>query len=178
MHKIKMSQPYPCSAEKAYDISVDDYEGAEEYLPNIQSMETLDVRMTEDGHEIRTFRFRARSPIPKVAQSIFKPEMLQWDQELTLFPERLHLDWKVMPHYYTEYIHCYGGTDFRDNGKKSVVEVRGVLRLDPMPIPGIPEAVVLQVIKVVEPFIGALITPNLRKFYKSIIRMASDAGKL
>lgn len=178
MYKIKMSQPYPCSAEKAYAISVDDYDGAEKYLPNIESMDKLDVQMTDDGHEKRSFRFKAKSPIPLIARSIFKPEMLMWDQELVLYPERLHIDWKVMPHYYTEYIHCYGGTDFIESDKGSLVEVKGIFRLDPAPIPGMPKALVLQAIKVVEPFVGTLISPNLRKFYKSIIRMARDAGKL
>lgn len=128
MYRIRVTEPYPCQAEKAYIISVEDYDGAEKYLPNIESLEKLGVEMTEDGHEKKLFRFRAKSPIPKIAAGIFKPEMLQWDQELILYPEDLHLKWKVMPHYFTEYIHCYGDTFFRDKDKGSEVQVNSVIR--------------------------------------------------
>ena len=112
--------------------------------------------------------FNGEGAIPLVARAVVKPDMLRWREELVCDPNDLTIKWNIITNYFTEHFHCDGVTHYKDAPGGCAVEIDGRLWVDPMRIPGISESLVRRAIEKLEPFIGALISPNLRVFYKAI----------
>lgn len=168
MYKFKVTEPFSCTKEKAYEVTSRDFEGLEKYIPNVTLIKTEAHETLEDGRERWMLKFHGDGAIPALARAIVKPDMLRWKEEMICNPADMTIEWSVITQYYTEYFHCSGITYYREKGPVSVVEIDGKLWVDPMKIPGIPDSLVRKAILLLEPFVGKLIAPNLGKFYKAI----------
>ena len=111
-------------------------------------------------------------------RKILRTSEQSWNEEVICNPDKLTVDWKVITCVYPEHVHCSGTTYYLDREEGSVIEIDGVIHLDPVDIPGVPRKIVKRAIKIVEPFIGRMIEPNLGKFYKAVKKMMAEKGCL
>lgn len=179
MVRIDFTEPFPCSAQKAFDAAITDFPDIANYVPNLQSLVTLERAPLGDGRERGLYEFRARSPLPPIVSAIIRPEMLSWKQTLIYDPALLRIDWVAYPFFFPDHIHCHGVTEFHDTGiNTSRVRVTGEFRIDTLPIPAFPNAFLARASALLESVAGKLIEPNLRQFYRAIKKFGADNGLL
>jgi hypothetical protein len=179
MVRIDFTEPFPCAAQNAYSAATMEYPGIIAYVPNLQSLVTLERETLEDGRERGLYEFRAKSPLPPVLASIIRPEMLSWKQTLIYDPRLLSIDWTVHPAFFPNHIHCHGLTEFLDMAPgRSRVRVTGEFWIDTLPIPAFPNAFLVKASALLEAVAGRLIEPNLRQFYRAIKKFGADNGLL
>lgn len=179
MVRIDFTEPFPCSAQQAYDVATTDFPDIVDYVPNVDRLITLERVPLEHGRERGLYEFHARSPLPPPLSGIIRPEMLRWRQTLVYDPARRRLDWSVEPAVFPGHIHCHGVTQFLDRPPGgSTVHVTGALRIDTLPIPAFPDAFLIRISRLLESVAGRLIEPNLRQFYQAIKKLAADRGLL
>ncbi|HOY63386.1 MAG: hypothetical protein BWY28_00130 [bacterium ADurb.Bin236] len=168
MYKFKVIEPFACDKEKAFETTTRDFDGLEKHIKNVTMIKTETHEKSPEGVERWMLMFHGDGAIPLIARAVVKPDMLRWREELICDPRDLTIKWKIITNHFTEYFHCDGVTHYIDAPEGSRVEIDGRLWVDPMKIPGISENLVRRAIEKLEPFIGALISPNLKVFYKAI----------
>ena len=179
MVTIDFTEPFPSDARTAYTVATTEYPGIVDYVPNVERLETLERVPIDGGRERGLYEFHASSPLPRVLQSIIRPEMLSWKQTLIYDPGRMRIEWTVHPFFFPNHIHCSGATDFIDtSGGRSRVHVTGRFRIDTLPIPAFPNAFLTRASAMLESAAGKLIEPNLKQFYRAIKKFGADNGLL
>jgi hypothetical protein len=134
------------------------------HLPNIRAIEVLereDNAAGETGVTRLLNLWRAEGDIPKLAQSIIKPDMVAWDDHAVWNENDWTCEWKVVPKFFTNNIRCQGKNQFVSDGDKTTLQIRGELDIDAKGIPGVPRLLARKIAPVIEKFIVALLTPNL-----------------
>jgi len=134
------------------------------HLPNVRAIEVLDREDDADSTPGKTRLhnlWRAEGDIPKVAQTIIKPDMVAWDDHAIWDQNAWTCDWKVVPKFFTNNVTCWGKNQYVDHGDKTTLQIRGELEIDAKGIPGVPRLLAKRIAPVIEKFIVALLTPNL-----------------
>ena len=115
--------------------------------------------------------------IPKVAQGLVKPDMLQWDDFATWDDANQHVDWRINIPAFPDQVKCFGRNAFFADGPNSTrVLLTGELEINVAKIPGIPRLLAGRIAPKVEGFIVMLITPNLEKVNQSLERYLDEHG--
>lgn len=130
------------------------------YLPNIKSI-TVDARTEEEDRVNLVNTWQANADIPKVLQSIVKPESLAWVDRATWKAPTSDCDWTIEPRIFTKNVKCSGNTSCKEDGDQTLMLIRGDLELDPHGIPGVPKLLAGTIVPAIEKFIVNLIRPNL-----------------
>lgn len=130
------------------------------YLPNVKQI-TVESR-EEEGEVVRLVnRWVAAGEIPKVARSVIKPEMLIWLDHATWHQDEWYCDWRIEHATFARQVHCQGRNQYREEGDRTLIEIRGELSVDAARIPGIPRMLAGTITPVIERFIVQTIRPNL-----------------
>ena len=134
------------------------------HLPNIRAIEVLEKEENKGGESGVTRLlnlWRAEGDIPKVAQTIIKPEMVAWDDHAVWNENDWTCEWKVVPKFFTNNVRCQGKNQFIADGERTTLQIRGELEINAKGIPGVPRLLAGKIAPVIEKFIVALLTPNL-----------------
>ncbi len=133
------------------------------HLPNIKKIEVLEREDAAKGAGTTRLLnvWHAEGDIPRVAQSVIKPEMLNWKDHALWNQNDWTCEWRVETKIFTESISCRGKNQFVEQGGVTVLQIRGHLDIDLRGIPGVPKFLAGSVAPVVEKFIVGLLTPNL-----------------
>lgn len=178
MYRFKYTERFPCSKEKAFEGTTCDFDGLEKYIPNITRIKTLSKQELPDGSVDWLLHFHGDGAIPLVARSVVKPTMLRWKEEMLCNPNDLTIEWKIIADHFTEHVNAGGKTYYKDSAGGSEVLIEGYLDVALSHLPPFPDSVVKQAVKLLEPFIGRLIAPNLGKFYQAIKKRMKERGQL
>lgn len=178
MYKFKYVERFPCSKEAAYEGTTCDFDGLEKYIPNVTAIKVLADEKMDDGRHRWLLHFRGDGAIPAIARRVVKPKMLRWKEEMICNPDDLTIKWDIETEYFTEHVHCGGTTYYRDNPKGSEVLVDGYFEVTLTHLFPFPDSLVRKAVKLLEPFVGKLIAPNLGKFYRACKKRMKDQGKL
>jgi hypothetical protein len=141
------------------------------HLPNVRSIEVLEREEAPGGAAgvIRLLNlWKAKADIPKVAQGVIKPEMLEWRDFARWDENAWTCEWRVETAMMTESVRCGGKNRFIDLGETTRLEIRGDLDVDLKTVPGVPKFLAGTIAPVVEKFIVALLTPNLVNVSKGV----------
>ena len=135
------------------------------HLPNVERIEVLE-REDDVGGQAGVTRllnlWSAEGEVPRVAQSIIKPEMVAWNDHARWDQNEWTCHWRVEPKFFTENVRCQGKNRFIAEGDSTLLEIRGDLEIDLKGVKGVPRFIpVSRIAPVVEKFIVALLTPNL-----------------
>ncbi|MFH1539454.1 MAG: hypothetical protein ABIH66_10880 [bacterium] len=178
MYKFKHVERFPCSKEAAYEGTTVSFDGLEKYIPNVTRIKVLADETTDDGNHRWLLHFHGDGAIPAIARAVVKPGMLRWKEEMICNPKDLTIKWEIITDYFTEHVHCGGTTYYKDTPKGSEVLIDGYFEVTLSHLPPFPDVLVKKAVKLLEPFVGRLIAPNLGKFYKACKKMMKDQGKL
>jgi hypothetical protein len=115
--------------------------------------------------------------LPKMAQGIIKPEMMQWDDFAQWDNTNQHVDWRINFPTFPNQVQCSGRNTFIADGPDTTrVLLTGELVINLKNIPGVPRLLAGRIAPKVESFIVMLITPNLEKVNHSLERYLDEHG--
>jgi hypothetical protein len=138
------------------------------YLPNVKSIEVTERKDEGKKSSLKNL-WTAKAEIPKVAQSVIKPEMLTW-WDIAVWDEdsysnRWHLEMRAMK----EVVRCSGENSFESTGGNgTILHLRGELTLDLRDVPGVPRFLAGSIAPTVERFVVSMLKPNLLEVSKGL----------
>ena len=134
-----------------------------ELVPHLPNVREIEIKSRDDDGGITRMLniWHAKGEIPKVAQSIIKPEMVCWEDHAIWNQDEWTCEWKVVPKFFTNNVVCQGKNQFVEQGDTTVLQIRGDLQIDAKGIPGVPRLLAGRIAPVIEKFIVGLLTPNL-----------------
>ncbi len=165
---------YPRSV--VYETYRDRLPELEPYLPNITKIDVLSSE--RDGEDLHLLNeWHGKGAIPKVAQSIIKPEMLRWKDYADWHDADWAVDWRMELAFLNEVVETHGRNRFVEMGPdRCRVEIRGVLDIDGTRIPGVPKLLGRRIAPQIEKFVIALIKPNLVKTAEGVQQFLDEQG--
>jgi nitrogen fixation protein len=166
--KLDIDSRIPFPRALVYETYRDHMGDLVPYLPNVKSIEVVE-RKEADGKVTLKNLWWAKTEIPKVAQSILKPEMLSWYDWATwdqaTFSNVWHLELRAMK----DVVECKGGNRFVEAGPNAcILELRGDLTLHLKHVPGLPRMLAGTLGPTIEKFVVSMLKPNLTEVAKGI----------
>lgn len=113
--------------------------------------------------------------VPKVAQSIIKPEHLRWDDHASWDASAWRCGFEIKTRAFRENVRCVGTNTFLEVGAGTKVVLEGDFEVNLKDVPGVPRFLAGTIIPQIEKFIIALIQPNLEKVNQAVGQYL-DAG--
>jgi hypothetical protein len=159
--------PHPIS--RVFLAFRDEMPAVASFMPNVREIVVRAREETAEGVRIHN-EWVGRGEIPKVAQSIVKPDMLRWDDFATWNHATTSCEWSLKLRVFTDNVRCSGRTVLAAEGSGTRVTLSGTLQLDMRDIPGVPRFLAGTVAPQVEKFVVALVTPNLEQMNVAIAR--------
>ena len=146
------------------------------YTPDIREIIVKSREELEQGPKIHNVWVADRD-IPKIAQGIIRPDMLQWDDYAEWNDAEQHVDWRLHIPSFPDALKCSGRNAFFADGPNSTkVVLTGDLQINMKKVPGVPRLLAGRIAPKIESFIIMLITPNLEKVNQSLERFLDDKG--
>ena len=146
------------------------------YTPDIKEIIVKSREEQDKGPKIHNIWVADRE-IPKVAQGLIKPGMLQWDDFAEWDDANQHVDWRINIPSFPDQVKCSGRNAFFADGPNSTkVLLTGDLEINMKKIPGVPRLLAGKLAPKIESFIVMLITPNLEKVNQSLERYLDEHG--
>lgn len=175
MHPFEHRERFDCSPETAYYCTTRDFEGLENYIPNITRIRVREHEFLPDGRERWLLQLSGDGAVPAIALPVIKPDMLRIDEELHCDPQNLTVEWKITPYFFTEHYHCSGIARMTPTPTGSEITLKGTLHISLTHIDGLPDALVIRGVQILEPFLVRMAKQNLHKFYDACrARLAAD----
>lgn len=158
--KLEADAKIPFSQELVFTTYRDRLPELVPYLPDIKR---ITVKSRDDEGVITKIlnEWEASTEIPKVAQSIVKPEMLEWLDHATWNADDKTVEWRIETKMFTQNVRCQGKNTVIADGDHAIFRLRGDLEVDLKGIPGVPRFLAGKVTPHVEKFVVQLLTPNL-----------------
>ncbi len=144
------------------------------YLPDIKAITVQSREEPEEGITKLHNLWEAQSKVPKVAQSVLKPEMLAWNDFATWTQSKWTCDWRIETRMFTENVTCSGHNEYLEDGENTILKIRGTLDVDLKGMPGVPGFLAGTVKPHVEKFIVDLLTPNLLSIADGLEKFLQD----
>jgi hypothetical protein len=138
------------------------------FAPNVTRVEVLSREPLDDGREKVAIRVYAKAIFPAAVRTIFNISDMDWKETYIVDLKKNTVDWKVETPMFTEYVECGGVSSARAVPGGCEMAATGTMKIKIPPMKGIPEPVVRSVIGIIEPFIGNMVTMNLKKVFKSV----------
>lgn len=161
--QINATSIIPHPLDRVYHAYRDELSAVAAYMPNVKEVIVRSREDVADGVKLHN-EWVGKGEIPKVAQSIIKPEMVRWDDYAHWHDAATSCDWNIRTRMFTESVRCSGTTKLTADGPdRTKVVLQGTLELSLKDIPGVPRILAGTIAPQVEKFIVALITPNLEQ---------------
>ena len=160
--------------EQVYACYRDNLPQIAPYTPDIREIIVNAREELAAGPKIHNIWVADRD-IPKIAQSILRPEMLRWDDFAEWDDAAKHVDWRLNIPAFPDQVRCSGRNAFFADGPNATrVILTGDLQINMKKMPGVPRILAGRIAPKLESFIVMLITPNLEKVNQSIERYLDD----
>jgi hypothetical protein len=172
-----MSQIFRAEPREVLLEGLTDFEDMPQYMPNIERIQVLAREKTDDAHENISVRvFASVDSVPPIARPFMKPKDMNWKEFYTVDYENIVVDWRVETPQFTEFVDCRGTSYCKPHadGCELVIDGRMIIHTPPGTLLGGP--VGRAVTAAIEPFIGKLVTLNMKKFFTELSK-AMDKKK-
>jgi hypothetical protein len=172
--EIYTAQVIDFPMEKVYPLVRDNLRELVPYMENVKRIETESREALGEGRIRLVNRWYAMGEIPKVIQTIIKPEMLTWlDTAIWNDAEKM-CQWEIKTMFFKENVRCSGINYYKPRGKdRTTLEITGDFTIELKGIPGVPRLLEKKIGSQVEKFIVRLLTPNLASLAKGISQYLS-----
>ncbi len=167
--KIDVPSTIPFSRSDVFRVYRDHLCDLVEYLPNVRAIEVKNRSEPDENRLDLENHWYAEASIPKIAQSMIKPEMLKWIDYASWDKKKWTCDWRIETGFAREAITCTGHNTFEESGDDHMqLRITGELSIDAKQIPGVPRLLAGKIKPQLEKFVIALITPNFHKINRGI----------
>lgn len=174
--QINATSIIPHPIDRVYRAYRDELVAVAAYMPNVKEVIVRKRDDVADGVKLHN-EWVGKGEIPKVAQSVIKPEMVRWDDYAHWHDGETFCDWKIQTRVFTENVRCFGTTRLTSEGPdRTKVALHGTLDLSLKDIPGVPRILAGTIAPQIEKFIVALITPNLEQTNTALARYLDAKG--
>lgn len=144
------------------------------YIPDVREIRVISREDGPNGPKLHNEWIAARE-IPKIAQSVLKPEMLRWDDFAEWHDDEHYVAWTLRIPAFPENVRCAGRNTFIPDGDQATrVVLSGDLQIHLDRFPGVPRFMAKRIAPKVEEFIVKLITPNLERVNQSLEQYLDD----
>ena len=146
------------------------------FLPNIRGIE---VKSRRDEPPITHLVnvWHGGGDVPKIARAVLSEKMLSWTDHATWDESAWTCAWRMEAHSFKEAVHAEGRNEFRADGDRCTLVIRGDLTIDGRHLP-IPRLLAGTVAPAVEKFLGSMIQPNLTEVGKGVVRFLEAARRV
>lgn len=152
---------YPLA--RVYRAYRDELPAIAAFMPNIKEIKVLSQADIPGGIRLHN-EWAGKGEIPRIAQSIIKPEMVKWDDYADWEDAHTRCQWRIATRFFTEKVTCGGTNRLSAEGPNATrVTLAGSLEIDLRDVPGVPRFLADGLAPQIERFIIALITPNLEQ---------------
>jgi hypothetical protein len=142
---------------------------AVDYLDDVREVNVLS-REEEGSKVVLHNEWVSDREIPKVAQSILKPEHLRWDDYATWTEDDHGCTFEIKTRVFTDAVSVTGRDLFLEEDGGTRVILEGDMTIDLKAVPGVPKFLAGRIVPQVEKFIVSLIQPNLEKTAEAVGR--------
>lgn len=129
-------------------------------LPNVRSLQLKSRQETEQQVRLE-LEWRGGGDIPAAARKLLNENLFNWTEYDVWDNHTFTVDWRIETHAYREAVLLAGLNRFLDNGDRTVVENRGLLKVDLSALQGIPSFLLDQMVHWVERLLARKIELNL-----------------
>ena len=144
------------------------------YTPDVKEIVVALREERAKGPKIHNIWIADRE-IPKVAQSMVKPDMLRWDDYADWNDDAAHVDWRLSIPAFPDQVQCSGRNAFFADGPNATrVVLTGTLEINLKNVPGVPRILAGRIAPRIESFIVKLVTPNLENVNHCLERFLDD----
>lgn len=145
------------------------------YIPDIRYIK-VKSRSESDGIVRTVNEWYGGGEIPIAARAILSEDMLSWLEHDIWDESEFTLDWRLETRAFTEAVYCVGKNRFIEDGDATIIQSRGVLKIDPKKIHGAPQFIAGQIARVVEDFLASKITPSLQQMSDGVSKYLHKAS--
>jgi hypothetical protein len=146
------------------------------YLEDISAVNVL--QREEAGAVVKLHNEWVSSrEIPKIAQSILKPEHLRWDDHAAWDGAAWRCSFEIKTRAFRENVRCTGTNTFLVQGAGTKVVLEGEFSVSLKDVPGVPWMLAGTIVPQIEKFIIALIQPNLEKVNQALGKFLDAGGR-
>jgi hypothetical protein len=169
MFKFNFRESFPCSAKEIFERTMYNFDEYEKFSPDVTKVEVLSRVMRPDGREDISVRVFAKAIMPAPVRALLgMNDTMDWQEFYTSDLSKLTVDWRVDPPMFQKYVECSGTSWCEDCASGCRIVITGAMTIRLMPIKGIPPPVVQATINMLEPFIGNMVSFNLKKYFKCV----------
>jgi len=179
LYDFRLSERFPCQPGELFERTLHNFDEYEKYAPNVTRVEVISREPMADGREFITAQIFARAAIPAPIRAVFNmsPEM-SWKEYYTADVANMTVDWRVETPVFTEHVDCGGTSSVTESAGGCELRVTGSMKINIDGVRGIPPAVARAVCGMLEPFIGNMVTLNLKKYFGAVRQaMEKEAEK-
>jgi len=145
------------------------------YMQNVKRIETESREAAGEGRIRLVNRWHAKGEVPKVVQTIVKPEMLTWLDTAIWDDGQKTCQWEITPMFFKGNVSCSGTNYYKPQGKdRTKLEITGDLTIQVKGIPGVPRLLEKKIASQIEKFIVKLLTPNLTSLARGISQYLTE----
>ena len=172
--RFNITDELPHPLDLVFEVHRDKLEELVEYLPNIESVET--VSRVEEGSVTRLENHwtGASSDVPAVIRPLIKSEYLTWIDRAEWDAETHRCKWEITINALPGAITARGENAFREEDGETIVDMTGEFIVHPERIPGVPAFVAKRAVPALEKFVVGLVQPNLRKSNAAVVEYIED----
>ncbi len=166
MYDFQLSEKFPCSPNELFERTLYNFDEYEKYAPNVTRVEVISREPLPDGREFITAQIFARAAIPAPIRAVFNmsPEM-SWKEYYNADAANRTVDWRVETPVFTEHVDCGGTSSVTGAARGCELRITGSMKINIDGVRGIPPSVARAVCVMLEPFIGNMVTLNLKKYF-------------
>lgn len=161
-------ETFPVTADELLRRTLYDFSEYEKFSPDVTRVEELSRDVLPDGREKITIRVFAKASMPESVRILFKVKEMDWKEHYWVDVKTRVCDWEVETPMFQEYVDARGTSHCNDIEGGSEMVIKGSMTIRPMPVFGVPPSVVQSVIRVIEPFVGNMVSKNLKKYSKCV----------
>jgi hypothetical protein len=167
--EIYSAQVIDFAIDKVYPLVRDNLNDLVPYLQNVKRIETEAKEDLGEGRIRLINRWHGKGEIPKVVQSIVKPEMITWLDTAVWNDEDKSCHWEIQTMFFKDNIRCKGINYYKPQGQdRTKLEITGDLTIHLKGIPGVPRLLEKKISSQVEKFIVKLLTPNMSSLAQGV----------
>ena len=150
------------------DRSMVDFTEYAAFMPSVTRIDVLSREKRSDGREYITVQVFADMQLPAIARAFVGRGDMHWKEYYVVDHEKLTADWKVETPVFTEFVDCKGTSWIEEHAGGARMVVKGVMTIDHQAWRGFGGDIARKVVAVIEPFVGKMVTANLKTYFQNI----------
>lgn len=165
-------------AKIVYPLVRDEMDKIVPYMPNVEKIVLIEKERISDTRLRILNHWYAKAEIPKMLQSMLKPELFQWKDHAMWKDDENCVDFRIES-FVAKNLYDLSGTNYflPVGDDKTEIKVTFNLEIHPDRLPGVPGFLAKRLKPTIEEFVKKMLTPNLTSMAKGLNQYFKAQGK-